>query len=116
MNQNTILLIGGAALAYFIFAKKGSAAPGAAPKAGATGTGVSATFNAPKSAATKTSSGIGDIGNYATQFANLTKTVSGLYDNYFGGSTNPGYNDPTALDNVDTTDTTSYDAAYLGNG
>jgi hypothetical protein len=108
MNKNMILLVGALVAAYFLLSKKGTGTSAAGSKpAGSNGTGTAGGFNAPKITTTGNSANInfGDIGNYATQFSKLTKTVSGLYDNYFGGS-NPGYNDPTALDNVDVTDYT----------
>ena len=119
MNKNTMILVIGAAIAAYFFLsgkKTGTGAAGGSKPGGTNGTGTAGAFNAPKGTTTGNNSPFSDIGNYANQFANLTKTVSGLYDNYFGGSSaNPGYNDPTALDNVDVTDyTDTPDAAYLG--
>lgn len=88
MKKNSLIILAAVgALAYFYFKGKGTGAS-SAPTAGKTSatspfTAPIATSTATKPAATTAPT---DFGNYATQFSNLVKAGSGLYDNYFGGS------------------------------
>lgn len=91
-DQSTILLIVAAIAGLFLLKHKGTATTG---PAGGAGHGTAGTFGGPTPPGTTTggSGGLaGDIGNYASTFKNLTGTLSGLYDNYFGGNPDTVYN------------------------
>lgn len=92
MKKNSLIILAAVgALAYFYFkGKGGGTASSTAPTAGKAS--ATSPFTAPltTSTATKPTAAANtiptDIGNYAKSFSSLTSGLSGLYDNYFGGS------------------------------